>query len=50
MYNFLGLFINIWIETNVPLKSSFTDFSEIIIQLPCGYFHIMEVSKILFWI
>ena len=44
-YNFLSLFINIWIETHFPLKSPIADFSKIIIQFPSGYVHIMDDRK-----
>ena len=44
-YNFLSLFINIWIETHFPLKTPIADFSKIIIQFPCGYVHIMGNRK-----
>ena len=35
-YNFLSLFINIWMEINFPLKSPIANFSKNIIQFPCG--------------
>ena len=44
-YNFLGFFINIWIETHFPLRNLVAEFSKIIIQFSCGYLHIMGNRK-----
>ena len=35
-YNFLSFFINIWIETHLPLKSPIVDSSKTMIKFPCG--------------
>ena len=43
--NFLSIFINIWIETHIPLESPIADISKIMIKFSCRYFYIMGHRK-----